>query len=195
MRKFLFAMLFVGLAANPLFAQNELIGYGERHNQINRRAMQILSGWSLANMAAAGIQYRASDGRDRYFHEMTLMWNAVNLGIAGLGYWRARHSLHNLSLADAIDKQRGIEKLLLLNTGLDAAYIMTGVYLVNRGNDITREGERLQGYGAAIILQGSFLLAFDVVYYFFHTRNNRKLNAILQRVEISNNSVGVRFSF
>lgn len=194
MQKFLFVMVLVGLAANPLTAQNELTGYGERHNQINRTAMQILGGWSLANIAAAGIQYRASDGRDRYFHEMTLMWNTVNLGIAGLGYWRARHPL-DLTLADAIDKQRGIEKLLLLNTGLDAAYIMTGVYLVNRGNDITREGERLQGYGAAIILQGSFLLAFDVVYYFFHTRNNRKLNAILQRVEISNNSVGVRLSF
>ncbi len=194
MQKFLFVMVLVGLAANPLTAQNELTGYGERHNQINRTAMQILGGWSLANIAAAGIQYRASDGRDRYFHEMTLMWNAVNLGIAGLGYWRARHPL-DLTLADAIDKQRGIEKLLLLNTGLDAAYIMTGVYLVNRGNDITREGERLQGYGAAIILQGSFLLAFDMVYYFFHTRNNRKLNALLQRVEISRNSVGLRFSF
>jgi hypothetical protein len=62
----------------------------------------------------------------------------------------------------------------LLNAGLDVAYIATGFYLKERSKN-SSSSERLRGYGNSLLLQGGFLLMFDVALYFIH-QNNADLN-------------------
>ncbi len=63
-----------------------------------------------------------------------------------------------------------IQSFLLLNAGLDVAYIATGFYLKERSKN-SSSSERLRGYGNSLLLQGGFLLAFDVALYFIHQSN------------------------
>ena len=49
-----------------------------------------------------------------------------------------------------------LRNVLAINSGLDLAYIATGVVLAIRVKPL------LQGFGWAVILQGAFLLAFDL---------------------------------
>ncbi len=44
-----------------------------------------LGGYALANLAVSGIAMGQTSGETKYIHQMNVYWNAVNLGIAGLG--------------------------------------------------------------------------------------------------------------
>lgn len=103
------------------------------------------------------------------------MWNVVNLGIAAFGYFNAINSdptaVTNLEI---LKDYNSLQSFLLLNAGLDAAYIMTGFYLKERSKNSSR-AERLKGYGNSLLLQGGFLLLFDVTLYFIH-QNNANIN-------------------
>jgi hypothetical protein len=63
-----------------------------------------------------------------------------------------------------------LQNILLLNAGLDVAYIATGFYLKERSKN-SSSSERLTGYGNSLLLQGGFLLLFDVALYFIHQGN------------------------
>lgn len=67
-----------------------------------------------------------------------------------------------------------MQNFLLLNAGLDVAYIATGFYLKERAKN-SSSPERLRGYGNSLLLQGGFLLAFDIAFYFIH-QNNADIN-------------------
>ncbi len=45
------------------------------------------------------------------------------------------------------------------------AYIAGGLYLTERANSRPGQADKLRGYGKAVMAQGAFLLAFDVVNY------------------------------
>ena len=66
--------------------------------------------------------------------------------------------------------------VLLLNAGLDVAYIMTGLYMKERAKNVEKRKAMLKGYGNSIMLQGGFLFLFDVALYFI---NQGELNGIL----------------
>ncbi len=51
----------------------------------NQIAMQTLGGWSLGNMAVYGVRASGGNG-DKYFNQMNIYWNVVNLAIASAGY-------------------------------------------------------------------------------------------------------------
>ena len=88
----------------------------------------------------------------RDFGIQCLAWGAID---GGIGLWGA-HMLtakRAAGVADPAAERRGFRDLLLLNAGLDLAYIGTGAYL------LTRPG--LAGHGAGVALQGGFLLLFD----------------------------------
>ena len=75
---------------------------------------------------------------------MHLFWISVDLGIV---VW---------AMLDPMIDTEAFRRLLLINAGLDLLYIATGVVLSTRRDNLAR------GFGPAIIIQGIFLLVFDL---------------------------------
>jgi len=66
---------------------------------------------------------------------------------------------------EALGEARKIEKILLINSGLDVAYIGTGFLLRHLSSNSDKRKDLLKGYGNSLILQGGFLLVFDLILY------------------------------
>jgi hypothetical protein len=133
--------------------------------------MHVLGGWAVANIGVGVPLYVTTDHEMRRFHEMNTAWNLVNLGIATAGLVGTRRASPSETLADALAAQRKIESALLLNIGLDVGYIAAGWALLERSQRSVPESDRWAGYGSSLILQGGFLLLFDLGFYAFQRRN------------------------
>lgn len=98
---------------------------------------------------------------------MNAGWNLVNLGIAGLALYNiSQINASAFSYDQALQKLQNLDKILLINAGLDLGYLATGAWLLKRG--ISNSSVRMEGYGKSLLLQGGFLLAFDLTLYFLH---------------------------
>jgi len=182
MKNFLLLALIV--FATPAFSQNSLQEINQKRIEINITGMKVLGGWALANMAIGSVAYFSLSGRKKYFNQMNVMWNMVNLGLATAGYFGAKADLNQqLSLAQSINDQNKIEQILLLNAGLDVGYMAAGLYLNERG--LRKSSDRLQGYGQSLILQGAFLLVFDGAMYAIHKNNGNGFSKILDKANFS----------
>jgi hypothetical protein len=146
----------------------------QRRNRINASGMLTLGSWALANIGANTALYFSTDEDIRYFYQMNVLWNFINLGVAGLGYFSSVRAVPSNDLFTAVDAQYSLEKILLLNAGLDAAYIMTGLFLMEYGRSFPTRQPMFRGYGQSLLLQGGFLLVFDLVLYGIQ-RGSRKL--------------------
>lgn len=155
---------------------NEATGDGARpsgdRDRIVRTGMTVLGSWAVANLAT-GItgMIVTEDAAARGFWEMNAMWNTVNLGLAG---W----SLYDLSRSGDVsadmdieayrDESHSLEKVLLFNAGLNFAYMAVGGWMWDRGMRgyglpaAEVSADRLRGWGQSLVLQGAFLLAFDL---------------------------------
>lgn len=163
---------------------------------LQKNNMWVLAAWAGANIVQGSISAGNAKGSDHYFHRMNACWNTVNLTLAGLGLWAAKKQLAGIHTAERNWKeQQKTEKLLLLNSGLDAAYIMTGLYLRERGNRLNRD-EPL-GYGGSLILQGSFLLVFDIIQYAENRSNGKLLEKSMSGWQLgtTENGVGLAYKF
>ena len=162
-------------AAGILGAQDITVeDLDQRRNRINAAGMLTLGSWALANIGANTALYFSTDEDIRYFYQMNVLWNFINLGIAGLGYYGSARAVPSNDLFTAVDAQYNLEKVLLLNAGLDAAYIMTGLFLVEYGRSFSGRQTMFRGYGQSLLVQGGFLLVFDLVMYGIQ-RGSRKL--------------------
>ncbi|GEM_PF-158218 len=132
---------------------------------IQKNGMYVLGAWALTNFAVSGYYMTKTSDRIYYFHQMNVLWNVVNLGIAGFGYFGAVGSPLDLGLEQTVKEYRSFGRVLGINAALDVGYVMAGFFLKNRGKKTDTTGsrsERLIGYGNSLILQGSFLFVFDV---------------------------------
>lgn len=137
-----------------------------RHLQTQNTGMYILGSWAIANIATGAWGWNRYDGERKYFHQMNLFWNTVNLGIAGFAiYNNLQVNPQAIGTEDALAEARKIEKILLINSGLDLGYIGIGFLLKNLSSRYDKHGDLLTGYGHSLILQGSFLLVFDLILY------------------------------
>jgi len=143
--------------------------YSDRMMEINRTGMYILGSWAVSNIAIGTAGYFRGSGSNKYFHQMNLFWNTVNLGIASFSLLSAQDQ--STSLVDILNRQLILEKAFLFNTALDVAYVTGGFYLIERSKNITKNMARLKGYGQSVILQGAFLFSFDLVMYLLHHRH------------------------
>lgn len=142
---------------------------------INESAMLVLGGWAVGNILVGTYGNFKASGEAKYFHQFNAMWNVVNLGIAAFGYFNAVNSdPASMTNLEILNDYNSLQSFLLLNAGLDAAYIMTGFYLKEKAKN-SSSAERLKGYGNSLLLQGGFLLLFDVTLYFIH-QNNANIN-------------------
>ncbi|MEP0862299.1 MAG: hypothetical protein HRF52_12765 [Ignavibacterium sp.] len=161
----------------PILAQTDssLISFHESRININESAMLVLGGWAATNILVGTYGNFKASGEAKYFHQFNAMWNVVNLGIAAFGYFNAVNSdPASMTNIEILKDYNSLQSFLLLNAGLDAAYIMTGFYLKEKAKN-SSSAERLKGYGNSLLLQGGFLLLFDVTLYFIH-QNNANIN-------------------
>ena len=165
----------------------------ERIN-LNKTHLLILGAWASANIIQGSISASNLTGKDHYFHQMNVYWNTVNLGLAGAGLLVARKQVsRHYSLEDNIREQHQVEKILLLNTGLDAAYIMTGLYLHERGVRLNKD--QPTGYGSSLMFQGGFLLAFDIIQYAANRRNGKFIENSLGKWLVGPTADGLGLSY
>ena len=159
---FLFVVLLFSCAAAQTYP--DLSGLEEVRLGHQRKAMLALGGWAVGNIGL-GLALRGhTEGSTRRFHEMNAIWNVVNLGIAGIGYFTLGGA--ETQVLAAWKENLSFEKILLFNAGLDVGYMLGGLYLRERSRRPDADADRLRGYGTSIILQGGFLFAFDLVNYF-----------------------------
>ncbi len=140
-------------------------------NKTNAQGMLVLGGWAAGNILASGSAWFATEGEAKQFHAMNTMWNIVNLGIAAFGFNSAVNYSGTGNPGEVIKLSTDMQNILLLNAGLDAAYIMTGFLLREKGKNSEKYKDILNGYGSSLILQGAFLLVFDTILYFVHKSN------------------------
>ena len=187
-------ILFAGLAfcMVVLHAQTNLPEFNKERFRINQTGMFVLSSWSAASIISGAIGQSAASGEARYFHQMNLVWGVVNLAIALPGYIGASRSNADLSLPASVKGQAAVEKIFILNAGLDLAYIAAGAWFIEKGNTASNPG-RYKGYGKSILLQGGFLLVFDAVMFTTHNRHGKKLYRALNGLQLGPNSFGFNF--
>lgn len=169
-------------------------------NGLTQKSMLVLGSWAVANITSGLIIAGSTKGEARYFWLMNSYWNFFNLGLAGLGYLRTLKPIREGQGFAANElAQQSIEKLYVLNLGLDLVYITGGFYLREHGLTQTKQTDQdtFRGYGSSLILQGGFLLIMDCVMYSLHHKNSRLMNNKLQQLELGAGPGGlaIRYSF
>jgi hypothetical protein len=158
--------------------------------------MLTLGSWALGNIGTGAVMMGNTSGSTKYFHQMNLYWNVVNLALAGFGYYSAATSdPASYNLFTSLKEHYSMEKILLLNAGLDVAYITAGFYLLEKSKNATQKRDMFKGFGQSVILQGGFLLLFDTVLYVVHHSQVKVLKSIVGHVSFSGDGVGVILKF
>ena len=179
----------VQLAAQDIFSDS-LTSFHQSRMNVNESAMLVLGTWAAGNILIGTYGNFKASGEAKYFHQFNAMWNVVNLGIAAFGYFNAVNSdPSSMTNLEIIKDFNSLQNFLLLNAGLDAAYIMTGFYLKERSKN-SSSAERLRGYGNSLLLQGGFLLLFDVSLFFIH-QNNANINLYPHLESLLTGGVGI----
>jgi hypothetical protein len=178
-----------------LHAQNSTFdaqNYAQKSFDLQKKGMIVLGSWATLNLISGSTGYFLSENDSKYFHQMNAGWNIINLGIAGF-------ALYNLSQSDAtlmtypdiITDLQSLDKILLFNAGLDLGYMAAGAWLWERG--LRKKSSRLRGYGKSLLLQGGFLLAFDLILYLMHSPLTNELIKDPERFQITSNGFRIYF--
>ncbi len=195
MKNLLFLLLLLSFSAT-IFSQNlTLLSFNQERINLNQKGMVVLGSWAGANLITNGILLSNSSGSDKYFYQMNVYWNVVNGALAGLGLLGTKKTQMNISAFHTLEEQSNTEKTFLINTGLDAAYVMTGVYLLEKSKNSVDNQDMLKGYGQSVILQGGFLLLFDGIMYGVHRSHLKKGRVIFENLTFTGNQVGFVYRF
>ncbi|GAB3016403.1 DUF6992 family protein [Spirosoma pulveris] len=173
-------LLSMGASAQRVTPSPDLQIFTEQRIRHQKTLGLTLGSYALATIAVGAVAAGQTSGEAKYFHKMNVYWNLVNLGIAGAGLLGSRKAnAGSETLADAVKQHENMKKILLLNTGLDVAYVVGGAYLRERGANRPDKADQLRGYGKSIMLQGGFLFAFDLVNYFIFKNRGDKQERLL----------------
>ena len=169
LRLFCFLLLFIfGLS---FFSQDTTLIH-KRFFKSQQVAMGSLGAWSAGNLIVSPLlsnnifKNGSSTTSGDYFHQMNFNWNIVNGAIAGLGYWsvcRRKKKLWNFSSLEI--EKKNLNTSLAVNMGLDVVYIVSGILLNRVGHSSSSNAELKIGYGNSLMLQGGFLLIFDILFF------------------------------
>ena len=175
-------------------ALGQLQDFNSQRSKTDQKLMLSLGSWASMNIVGSGIGWaRSNSEENKYFHQMNVMWNLVNLGLAIPGYIKAKKDNSVTSVYHLLEAQRKTETVFLVNAGIDLAYIGSGLLLKSRAPNVEKSSQ-LMGYGNSMILQGGFLLLFDWIAYSVHRKNAKnKLAPILQKIEPSDQGIGLKY--
>ena len=150
--------------------QITLDAFNARRQRTQRIGMIALASWAGLNIVGGSALYFL-DEANQSFHQMNAMWNVVNAGLATGGLIGASRELTGWDLTRSIEAQHNLEKVYLVNAGLDLGYIMGGLFLAQLGDEYPARADQFEGWGYSIALQGGFLMLFDAVMFIAHRRN------------------------
>ena len=185
-------LLFTGLLlCKSIFGQ--VTDFQKEFNSINENLMLSLGSYAVANFAISGAAYFSSeDETSKRFHEMNVMWNTVNIGLALPGYIKARRGGAPMTRDEMLKAQKKTESIFLINDALDLGYIATGIWMRGVAPNQLDQEDLYKGYGNSLILQGSFLLVFDALAYYCHHSHAKELLSIERVTLVSSlNGLGV----
>jgi len=165
--------------------------------QVNKIGMIVLGSWALGNMGTNALLLRnPSSVEQGHFYRMNIFWNVVNLALAVPGL---RHSLitdpASINMAETVAEYHQMGKVLMFNAGLDVAYITGGFLLKEMAKTRDKKKDIMRGYGRSLILQGGFLLAFDILLFTALQTKNAKLTELLSNLSIGANGIGLALKF
>lgn len=166
MKKFNYLIIFL-FACTAAFSQGDYYGFFIKSRKINNTGLIMLGGWSYANMMiGAGGWAETSEGSTQYFKKMNFVWNSVNLGIVGYGLISSRMlKPRRMSSQQLINTHIQYKHIYLISAGLDLGFIGGGLLMKHYAPESNNRSEMLSGFGNSMLLQGSFLFAFDAVMY------------------------------
>lgn len=166
-----------------LQGQDPSTAFYQRSLQINTAGMMVLGSWALVNISTGAFGWKNGQGSRLYFHQMNLLWNSVNLAIAGVAlYGNMTADYSRWTSAEILARQLKTQHLYLINAALDVGYVGAGFLLGRLAPRYPKNEARLTGYGNSVMLQGTFLLLFDLVMFGLQ-RNQRLL--FLEQATIS----------
>jgi hypothetical protein len=110
---------------------------------VETRLTTVLGSWAAGSVALGALL--SARPATRGFGRQTAAWGAIDGGIAAVG-------ARNRRRRGPTDPAR-LLKVLLVNAGLDVGYLAAGAALLR--------SDRWRGDGAAVVVQGAFLLALD----------------------------------
>jgi len=111
--------------------------------RVETRLTAVLSGWAAGSVVLGAVL--AARPATRGFGRQTAAWGAVDGVIAAVG-------ARNRRRRGPTDPAR-LRRVLLVNAGLDVGYLAAGAALLR--------SDRWRGDGAAVLVQGAFLLLLD----------------------------------
>jgi hypothetical protein len=191
-------IVFISIIAGSLssFSQKtDLVKFEKERTTISKNSMLVLGGWSVLNIVGSGLATKTHNSEVRHFHQMNVMWGAINLAIAGLGYiGNANAKFDNPTIASVLKHQNGVEKTYLINGGLDVLYIGAGLWM-NKAADNQKRPDRFEGWGNSIMLQGGFLLVYDAINYAIHRKHGKKLNGMVDKVSLNGGPGSVSLTY
>ena len=171
-----YGTLFWLMVFSAVLSAQDLQTFNEERIKRDQALMLTLGSWASANALTGAIGWTTAKNPEmKSFHQMNVMWNAVNLGLAIPGYLRARNAKAVMSLSATLNEQQKTERIFLLNTGLDVAYITAGFLLRSMALNQSSKTDQLNGFGKGLILQGSFLFAFDLTAFALHHRHGKQV--------------------
>ena len=133
-----------------------------------QQSLSLLSGWSVGNLIYSPLATKnlfSPVTTNEYFHQMNFSWNLFNVGIAGIGHIIVnKDSKKPWDMKTLYDKKKKAEKSIIINMGLDLAYMVTGLLLKNNSKKLTSEQSMNKGFGNSLILQGGYLLFYDAIF-------------------------------
>jgi len=196
-KKLLFILSLLILFSVDAIAQQSLGDFNQERLQVNKIGMIVLSSWAVGNMGVNGLMLRnPSSNEQGHFYRMNVFWNVVNLGLALPGL---RHSMITdpsaIGMVETVGEYHQMGKVLLMNAGLDVAYITGGFLMKEMAKTRDKKKDILTGYGRSLILQGGFLLAFDIILYSVLQSKSKGLENILEHVNVTGNSIGYIWKF
>ncbi len=157
----LLALLFLGLTASA--QSNALQAFNQQQSASLKVGMLVLGGWAIINILVGSFKLTKATRSRKFFFQMNLYWNIVNLVIAAAALYSIfSKDPASASLLQSLKLHVWYKKVLYLNVGLDIAYMLLGAYLQERSRNSAKT-EQLQGWGQAIVLQGVFLFLLDLV--------------------------------
>ncbi|MEO6584242.1 MAG: hypothetical protein ABIO05_07945 [Ferruginibacter sp.] len=170
--------------------QPDLNRYNEKRQNINKNGLLVIGSWAAGNIIYGSIASSQAVGSNKYFHRMNALWNSATLALSTFGYLAANKN-KQLSYYQSIKEQSLVEKLFLVNTGIDVAYIVSGFYLREKSKNSLNNSNKLRGYGESVIFQGSVLLLFDAMLFKIHSHHGKQLYKMIDHFTLSTATDGL----
>lgn len=131
-------------------------------DKISKRLLQ----WSIASILV-GLLMRFGGKFGKSIGNQFITWGVIDAAIAVGGQMAKRNRIDNMDNPGTPEikakEASNLSRLLWLNAGLDVLYIIVG-YLWSKRD---KGDGSARGNGLGVIIQGVFLLLFDI----FHARN------------------------